>query len=238
MTQPGPPIELHAAGDCAIAIDTHLAPSPSTTAFVAAVRDAIEHARPTGLVEVACAFTTLLVTYDPCARGFVDLYGELARIVARVEPPSPTCGRLIELPVCYEPPYAPDLPAVAAHAGLEPAEVVHIHVSRECFCGMVGFLPGFAYLGGMDERISCPRMAEPRLHVERGSVGIADSQTGVYPLPSPGGWRIIGRTPLATYDPSRSEPALLRVGDRVRFVPIGADVFSRISRGDETWTSA
>lgn len=237
MAQPGSPIELQPAGDSAIVVDTHLAPSPSTSALVAAMRDAIERARPTGLIEVSCAFTSLLVTYDPCAQDFVGLYGELVRVVEGVEPPPPTRGRLVELPVCYDAPYAPDLPDVATHAGLEEDEVVRLHTACECFCGMVGFLPGFAYLGGMDDRIACPRMAEPRLRVERGSVGIAGSQTGIYPLPSPGGWRIIGRTPIATYDPSRSEPSLLRVGDRVRFVPIDADEFERASRGGGRWTS-
>jgi KipI family sensor histidine kinase inhibitor len=125
----------------------------------------------------------------------------------------------VEIPVCYGLEYGPDLDAVAAHCGLSPDEVIARHTAAEYRVYMLGFSPGFPYLGGLDPNIAAPRRETPRIKVPAGSVGIAGMQTGIYPLESTGGWQIIGRTPMRLFDPGLEEPCLLRPGDRLRFVP-------------------
>ncbi len=137
--------------------------------------------------------------------------------------PHPEAGRLIELPVRYGGEEGPDLAEVAAECGLEPQDVVRRHVAAEYRVFMLGFLPGFPYLGLVDPDIQVSRRAEPRARVPAGAVGLAGPMTGVYPVESPGGWRIIGRTPVRLFDPAASRPALLQPGDRVRFVPVDID---------------
>ena len=129
-------------------------------------------------------------------------------------------GDIVTIPVCYGGQFGTDLPDVAAHTGLTPDEVIALHSEPLYLVYMIGFTLGFPYLGGMDPRIATPRLATPRTVVPAGSVGIAGNQTGVYPSASPGGWRLIGRTPLRLADPSADPPCLLRAGNRIRFVPI------------------
>lgn len=138
-------------------------------------------------------------------------------------------SRLVEIPVLYGGEHGPDLTFVADQAGMTPEEVVRIHAEREYPVYMIGFAPGFPYLGGIDERIAAPRLDTPRLSVPAGAVGIAGGQTGVYPVSTPGGWRLIGRTPLALFRPERTPPSLLRAGDRVRFRPVTAAEYERLS---------
>lgn len=128
-------------------------------------------------------------------------------------------SRAIEIPVIYGGAQGPDLEEVARHSGLTPRQVVELHASVDYVVWFLGFQPGFPYLGGLPEQLITPRRAEPRLLVPAGSVGIGGAQTGIYPLPTPGGWQLIGTTPLALFDPAKSEPVLLRPGDSVRFVP-------------------
>ena len=128
-------------------------------------------------------------------------------------------SRLMTIPVIYGGEDGPDLANVALHSGLTEQQVVELHASVEYVVWFLGFQPGFPYLGGLPERLAMPRHAEPRLRVPAGSVGIGGAQTGVYPLATPGGWQLLGRTPQALFDPMRQEPVLLRAGDRVRFVP-------------------
>jgi len=128
-------------------------------------------------------------------------------------------SRLIEIPVIYGGEQGPDLESVARHTGMTPREVVGCHSGIDYTVYFLGFQPGFPYLGGMPEQLAMPRHGEPRLSVPAGSVGIGGSQTGIYPLATPGGWQLIGQTPLAMFDPTRSSPTLLLPGDHVRFVP-------------------
>jgi KipI family sensor histidine kinase inhibitor len=128
-------------------------------------------------------------------------------------------SRLVEIPVIYGGESGPDLTVVAEHAALTPRQVVELHSSSDYVVFFIGFQPGFPYLGGLDPRLHIPRRAEPRVAVPAGSVGIGGSQTGVYPLASPGGWQLIGQTRTALFDPLQQPPTLLRPGDRVRFVP-------------------
>jgi inhibitor of KinA len=126
----------------------------------------------------------------------------------------------VDIPVCYGGDFGPDLDAVSSHTGLSTEEVVAIHGEPDYLVYMIGFAPGFPYLGGMSERLASPRRESPRAKIPPGSVGIAGSQTGVYPIETPGGWQLIGRTPLRLFRPERDEPSLLRTGDRVRFQAI------------------
>ncbi|NJE10727.1 5-oxoprolinase subunit PxpB [Thermococcus sp. MAR1] len=186
---------------------------------------AIEKANFEWLVEVVPAYSSLAVIYNPVLIDFESV----KRAVEGVEFTSERFeGKLVEVPVVYGGEYGPDLEFVAEYNGLSVDEVIEIHSRPVYRVYFLGFLPGFAYLGGMDDRIATPRLEKPRLKVPAGSVGIAGKQTGIYPLESPGGWRLIGRTPLRLFDPSKEPPTLLQPGDRVRFVPVDEDEFREL----------
>jgi KipI family sensor histidine kinase inhibitor len=197
---------------------------------------------PTGLVNLQPAYASLLVSYDPRKVRAEDVRSAVtARLEAAGDAPLPE-PRLVDIPVCYGGDLGPDLEEVAASCQLDSGEVVREHAAGEYVVYFLGFSPGFPYLGGLSPRIAAPRRATPRKRVPAGSVAIGGSQTGVYPLTSPGGWQLIGRTPLALFDAARTPPALLALGDRVRFVPIDADEYQRLAPeaaadqqgGDET----
>jgi KipI family sensor histidine kinase inhibitor len=177
-----------------------------------------------GLGRPVPAFASVLVPFDPLAieadvaRAMVTRLLENSADAERAAPAD--APRLVELPVRYGGADGPDLADVAALHGIEPADVIEAHSSVEYEVFFLGFAPGFAYLGTLPESIATPRLPEPRVRVPAGSVGIAGSQTGVYPFELPGGWRIIGRTDAVLWDIRRDSPALLRPGDRVRFVPV------------------
>ncbi|HEY8347247.1 MAG TPA: 5-oxoprolinase subunit PxpB [Symbiobacteriaceae bacterium] len=186
----------------------------------------LREVRHPAVMEVTPGYHCLLVEYDPI-RVRQDQVEALIRECAEGEAPEPE-PRIVEIPVCYGGEYGPDLPDVAAHAGLSPEEVVARHAAPLYPVYCVGFSPGFPYLGEVDPSLSTPRLAEPRIKIPAGSVGIGGSQTGIYPSSSPGGWRIIGRTPLQLFDPRRNPPALLAPGDRVRFRPISAEEYAAL----------
>jgi KipI family sensor histidine kinase inhibitor len=136
---------------------------------------------------------------------------------------------LLIVPTCYEGDFAPDLERVAAHTGLSADEVVSRHTARDCYCYMLGFVPGYSYLGGMDPSLETPRLKEPREKIPAGSVAVGGKQTGIYPIDSPGGWNLIGMTPLRMFDPGRTPAIFLNAGMWVRFVPIGRAEFDRLA---------
>lgn len=177
---------------------------------------------PPGLVEAVPAFGTVTVFYD--RRRVADFAAWCDSLVERAEAlatePDRGGGREYVIPVCYAREWAPDLDQVAARAGLSAAEVVARHSAAEYRVAAVGFTPGFPYLSGLPAALHTPRRATPRAVVPAGSVGIGGNRTGIYPLASPGGWNLIGRTPLTLFNPRNEPPALLGVGDRVRFQAI------------------
>ena len=175
--------------------------------------------RAVGLRNLHPAFASVLIDFDP-RRWTHQQVEELVRQRIAAQPGVAAGGRLVEIPVRYGGVDGPDLEEVAHHTGLTPRRVVELHASAEYPVYFVGFAPGFPYLGGMPPELATPRLPAPRKRVPAGSVAIGGAQTGVYPLESPGGWRLIGRTPLRLFDPSADPPALLRMGDRVRFVPV------------------
>lgn len=170
-----------------------------------------------GFTTVTVHYLPHLVQRDAPVAPWTALAGRLSALASGLDDEQPPASRLVEIAVCYAPGFAPDLADVARHTGLAPDEVVARHTAPTYLVHMIGFLPGFAYLGGMDPRLATPRRATPRTAVPAGSVGIGGSQTGVYPIASPGGWHLIGRSATPLLDPGAASPSLLRAGDRVRF---------------------
>jgi inhibitor of KinA len=181
------------------------------------------------MIEVVPAFTTVAVFYDPAKIGNLDvLRNELVVRMPRLIPrKDKSAGREMVVPVCYGGDFGPDLAAVAAQAGLKEGAAIALHSGAKYRVHAVGFAPGFPYLAGLSGKLHTPRRATPRTHVPAGSVGIGGAQTGVYPLATPGGWQLVGRTPLRLFRPENEmEPALLQPGDRVRFRPISPEEFA------------
>lgn len=182
-----------------------------------------------GVAEIAPAYASLLLRFDPCA--WHDGQDPHAHLLARVRETLrdlshvETAGREVEIPVCYGGAHGPDLEEVAEHAGLDPQQAIERHTAREYTVAMLGFAPGFPYLLGMDRALHTPRRVTPRTRVPAGSVAIGGAQTGIYPRELPGGWMLIGRTPLRLFDPQRDPPCLLAPGDRVRFRAMDAGEF-------------
>ena len=183
-----------------------------------------EHSFP-GLKDMVPAYSSLTVLYDP-GTGFSHIKQLLERAWNAANEQAAVRPNIISIPVCYDPVFGYDLGPMAASKEMSVPELVQLHCSKDYRVYMLGFLPGFAYMGTVDERLVMPRKPQPR-EVEPGSVGIAGWQTGIYPLSSPGGWQIIGRTPLKLFDPKREQPTLLNAGDTVRFYPITINEFEQ-----------
>lgn len=183
------------------------------------------------LTSIQPAYSTILVKYDPLVisqDSLCEKLRQLSQLVPESQAVSPS--REVRIPVCYEAAYAPDMETVSRSSGFSPAEIIQRHSSAVYSVHFLGFMPGFAYLGGLPPELATPRLPTPRLRVLKGSVGIAGSQTGVYPIDSPGGWQIIGRTPVVLFDVDRENPALLEIGDQVRFEAISSDEFERLTK--------
>lgn len=181
-----------------------------------------------GVVDVIPAFCSLLINYDPRVITFEKMKKRMEHLLQFDAEMEKETKRVFQIPVCYGGNYGPDIQNIADHAGMTEEEVIALHSSKDYLIYMLGFLPGFCYLGGLDERLHTPRLASPRIRIPAGSVGIGGSQTGIYPLDSPGGWQLMGMTPIRTYDPGRENPILLEAGDYIRFVPIDEEEYQRI----------
>lgn len=215
-------------GDGALLVRFEEEISPQVNDKVRALVFLLEGNPIEGVVELVPTYRSLMICFDPLKVHPQELSSAVRRLLgslgsAKVPPP-----RVVEIPTLYGGKVGPDLPFVASHAGLSPEEVISLHSGTLYRVYMLGFAPGFSYLGGLDPRIHAPRLKTPRVRVPAGSVGIGGAQTGIYAVESPGGWRIIGRTPLKIYDPSREEPVLVRAGDLLRFVPISEEEFLRL----------
>lgn len=214
------PFTVCPVGDTGLLASFEQRIAQSVGAAVAALNTRVAAAAIPGVVETVPAFASLLIFYDPLVTEY-DAVADAVQKLAQA-PGSDTAtgeGRLVEIPVRYGGTFGPDLPFVAKHAGLTEKEVIELHAGREYRIYMLGFLPGFPYLGGLDERLFTPRLPTPRTAIPAGSVGIGGEQTGIYPIASPGGWQLIGRTPLKLFDPAAGALPYA-AGDRIRFCPI------------------
>ena len=210
-----PPPRLHLLGDAALLCEL---PAPATLVQQQRIWALAAQAREwPGVGEVLPGMNNLTLTFDPTAIELDALTAQVLEAWPKLSAKAVE-GRLVEIPVAYGGEHGPDLGDVAAHTGLTPAEVVRRHSAGEYVVYLLGFLPGFAFMGGLAPELATPRRAEPRTAVPARSVGIGGEQTGIYPLVSPGGWQLIGRTSLEMFDPAAESPTLLRPGDRVRFV--------------------
>lgn len=233
-------MEIATLGDSAliVRIRDRFADAPEQTLneVLAAMR-CLEAAKIPGVVEFAPAYTTVAVFYDPVLvinngvepNGVVEFLTTKVREALRTKEKrrDQPAVRLIEVPVCYDKEFAFDLDEVANQARLSTKQVVDLHSSGDYRVTCVGFTPGFPFLSGLPSQLATPRRATPRKEIPAGSVAIGGTQTGIYPVKSPGGWNLIGRTPLRLFDPNENPPALLRAGDRVRFRSITREEFER-----------
>ena len=216
-------------GDRAISIDFGQVIDPTINRHIRQTIERIKELQLEGIIELVPTYCALLVEYD----AMLYSYSEICNIIEPTleEGMTNTTNELVtvvEVPTVYGGEFGPDLSFVASHNHLSEDEVISIHSGTDYLVYMLGFIPGFSYLGGMDSRIATPRLSSPRTLIPAGSVGIAGEQTGTYPSDSPGGWQIIGRTPVTMYDMSKAQAALLKAGDYVRYVPIDESEFHRI----------
>ncbi len=224
-------------GDMALQIEVGDTIDEQTHRRVQAAWRALTLAPLPGVIEVVPAYTTVTVYYDPVQvveagapeDAVVTWLG--LRLAERLKSPpkaEKTKPRVVEVPVCYDAEFAPDLALVAKHAGLKPEEVVRLHSAQQYLVYLIGFAPGFPYLGGLPKALETPRHAKPRMTVPPGTVAIGGAQTGIYPLSTPGGWNLIGRTPLRLFRPEEDPPVLLCAGDTVKFRPIDRAEFAKL----------
>jgi KipI family sensor histidine kinase inhibitor len=213
-------VELHSAGEDALILYLGKETSPAISALVQAATLAVEEALGDDLVDLVPSYASLLIVYEPMQTDHLHVAHRVREALAGVQASAADSGRTVVLPVYYAPESGEDLESLATRAGLSTDEVIAIHSDTEYRVYAIGFAPGFAYLGQVDERIAAPRLATPRQRVPRGAVAIADRQTAVYPAVSPGGWNLIGRCPLRMFDPDAEPNMPVAVGDRVRFEPV------------------
>jgi inhibitor of KinA len=210
-------------GDSALLVELGDEIEPVTNQRVHALDAFLRADTPMGIIETVPAYCTVLIHYDPLILTFNEVVAWVQNGMARLDDSIPGTSRRIEVPVRYGGASGPDLETVAASIGISAADVIRIHCEREYVVYMMGFTPGFPYLGILDERIVMPRLEMPRTFVRSGTVAIAGSQTGIYPLDSPGGWHRIGWTPLKLFDPTGDKPFLFAPGDLVKFNPVEDD---------------
>ena len=231
---------LRPSGDHAVVIQLGNSIQQETHERVKAVTHLFENQPPDWLVEYIPAFTTVTLYYDPMriieshkpfqhTSPYTVVCSEIEHMLSRLTLAEKVDARIIDIPVCYVGDFGPDLEEVANHHRMSTKEIIEKHSNGDYLVYMIGFAPGFPYIGGMSPEIATPRKKSPRLKIPAGSVGIAGEQTGVYPIETPGGWQLIGRTPLNLFRPDNDEsPSLLRAGDRIRFKPISLEEYKAL----------
>ena len=218
------------AGDKAIVLEFGNEISKELNLLVRKMYHYISKKNIEGIEEMVPTYRSLIIYYNPQKVKYADLAQQLKELEKSVTEITMPAAHVTEIPVLYGGEYGPDLEFVVKFNKLSTKEVISIHTEKEYFIYMLGFSPGFPYLGGMSDKITTPRLEKPRLKVSGGSVGIAGEQTGIYPVESPGGWQIIGRTPIKLYDPKKEFPFLLKSGDYIKFYPINQEQFKEIRK--------
>jgi KipI family sensor histidine kinase inhibitor len=217
------------AGDRGILVEYGDVIDPDVNSKVRSMAIVMDENPPAGVIEIIPTYRSLLIIYDPSVTQPDKLEKALDALEARLDAIRIPPPRTVELPVCYGGDFGPDIATVADTNNLTVEEVVELHCEPEYLIYMVGFTPGFPFLGGLSEKLHTPRLETPRTLVPEGSVGIANNQTGIYPIASPGGWQLIGRTPVKLFAPWRQDPFLYQAGDRLKFKPISADEYAHIA---------
>jgi KipI family sensor histidine kinase inhibitor len=217
------------AGDAAVSVELGDEISREANARVLTLERLLLDARLRGLLDTVPTFRALLVHYDPLVLPWTALQARLSELVERLADARPPPGRRVELPCAYGGVHGPDLEEVARRLDLAPEDVVRLHAGADHHVYFVGFTPGLPYMAGQPARLTIPRLDRPRVRTPAGSVGIGGTQTSIYSVESPGGFWLLGRTPVRLYDPAAPDPILLRAGDQVRFRPIDAAEFDAIA---------
>ena len=223
-------VRFQIAGDCGLLVEYGEGINFEVNAKVRAMAKVINKNTPAGIVEIIPTYRSLLVVYDPVLTNPKRLKNVLTLLEEQMDDIKIPAPAVVEIPVCYGGEFGPDISVVGNAYDLTEAEVIRLHSEPEYLIYMVGFTPGFAYLGGLPEKLHTPRLATPRMVVPQGSVGIANNQTGMYPVASPGGWQLIGRTPLKLFAPERLNPFLYQAGDKIKFKPISAEEFFKSAK--------
>ena len=229
-------ITFYPLGEAAVKCCFHEDISTALTNKIQSFCKKLLHHNHAGITEWVPAYDSVAVYYDPWKLSYEQITNVLQPIAKEIDANHQKTNTVITIPTVYGSDYGPDLENLAAANNLSTKEVIDLHTKHHYLINMIGFLPGFPYLSGLDERIAMPRLENPRKSVPAGSVGIAESQTGIYPLDSPGGWNIIGRTPLKLFDAEKEEPFLFEQGDYLHFTSITEDEFKRIQREIEDGT--
>ncbi len=220
------------AGERGLLIEFGQDINPEINARVRAMAAALEKNTPMGVTEIIPAYRSLLLTFDPLLTHPERIKTKVKSIdnILKIDIES---SRVVKIPVCYSKEYGPDMENVKDSSGLNAQEIIKLHSQPEYLIYMIGFTPGFAFLGGLNRDLFTPRLETPRMAVPEGSVGIANNQTGMYPITSPGGWQIIGRTPLKLFAPHREKPFLYKAGDKIKFFPISPQEYKILQEQEQ-----
>ena len=224
------------AGDKALTMEFGNSISKEVNNKIRSITVAIETRNIKGIVELVPTYRSLMIHYNPLKISYDELINALKQLEIQLDTIELPAAQVVEIPTLYGGEYGPDIENVANHNQLKLEDVINIHTSNEYLIYMLGFTPGFPYLGGMDPKIATPRLESPRTKINAGSVGIAGGQTGIYPIDSPGGWQIIGRTPIPLFDSQREIPILLKAGNYIIFRSIGENEYKEIEEAVKNGT--
>ncbi|NOX32443.1 MAG: 5-oxoprolinase subunit PxpB [Deltaproteobacteria bacterium] len=224
---------IRLAGDTGLIIEFGQGIDPGVNAKVRAMAGAVKTNTLRGVTEIIPTYCSLLLIYDPLITRPGKLVSAIERIENTLERTGTEPCKVVEIPVCYGGEFGPDIENVEKSANFCREDVIRFHSEPEYLIYMIGFTPGFPFLGGLNKKLFTPRLKTPRMSVPEGSVGIANNQTGMYPIASPGGWQIIGRTPLKLFAPQRKNPFLYKAGDKIKFIPISRKEYTRLKIKEE-----